>query len=138
MADQSMGPALIDFHDAVIRSITLQGDSSAIISFDTLNFFYPTGPDEYEVWECAAGIVCYGVQAFEVSGRLNSNTCVWEGSMLDAQQREVPTLAADESPITSMSLTLMSGTNIRLSMESAKLDTFKRVKLLERWIGPLR
>jgi hypothetical protein len=138
MADQSMRPAFIDFHDAVIMRITLHADSSVIVSFDSLNFFYATGPDEYEVWGCAAGIACYGVRAFEVNGRLHANACVSHGSMLDAQQQEVSTLTADESPIISMSLTLISGTDIRLSMESAKLDTVKRVKKLERWTGPLR
>jgi hypothetical protein len=113
-------PAFIDFHDAVITSITVHGDSSVLISFESLNFFFSTGPDEYEVWECAADIACQGVQAFEVSGRLDSEACVSHGSMLDAQQREFPVLTADKSPITSMSLTLISDTNIRLSMESAK------------------
>jgi hypothetical protein len=138
MANQPMRPAFIDFHDAVILSVTLHGDSSVIISFDSLNCFYAAGPDEYEVWACTASIACYGVQAFEVNGKLDSNASVSHGSILDAQQREIPTLSANESRISSMSLTLLSGTDIRLSMDSAKLDTVKRVKQLERWTGPLR
>ena len=132
------GPAFIDFHDAVIGSITFHGDSSALISFESLNFFYSTRPDEYEVWACAASIACHGVSAFEVRGKLDSNIGVSEGSMLDAQQREVLTLTEDESPVTSMSLKLASGADMRLSMESAKLSTFKQVKYLENWTGPLR
>jgi hypothetical protein len=137
MAKQPMEPALIDFHDAVILSVTLHGDSSVIIRFERLNCFYAAGPDEYEVWTCSASIACYGVQAFEVNGKLDSNTGASHGSILDPQQREVPALSADVLRISSMSLTLLSGTGIRLSMDSAKLDTVERVRQLERWVGPL-
>jgi hypothetical protein len=138
MADRLMTPAFIDFHDGVIGKITLHGDSSVMISFESLNFFYATGPDEYEVWACAADIACYGVRAFEVNGRLDSDVWVSQGSMLDAQQLEVLALTADESRISSISLTLISGAEIRVSMESAKLHTLKPVSRLETWTGPLR
>jgi hypothetical protein len=67
--DQSMGPAFIDFHDAVISSVKLGGDFSAIISFESLNCFYAIGANEYEVWACAADIACYAVQAFKSNGK---------------------------------------------------------------------
>jgi hypothetical protein len=73
----------------------------------------------------------------KVTGKLESSASVSHGSMLDDQQHEVPTLSADKSRISSINLILLSGTDIRLSMELAKLDAVKRVKQLEKWIGPL-
>jgi len=138
MVHQPMQPAFIDFHDAVIASITLQRDSSLIITFDRLCFFYSVERNEYEVWVCAASIACSGVRTFELKGKLDPGICVSHGSMQDAEEREIPTLTADETPLSLMSLTLMSGTDVRLSLESAKLHALKRVKQLENWTGPLR
>ncbi len=138
MANQPVELAFIDFHDAVILDVTLHGNSSVVITFDNLNCFYAAGLEEYDVWACTARIVCYGVKFFEVRGRLDSNVSVLDGSILNSQQSEVATLSTDESEISSMSLTLLSGTDVRLLMDSAKLDTVKRVKQLERWSGPLR
>ncbi|HTY55848.1 MAG TPA: hypothetical protein VMB26_11630 [Candidatus Binataceae bacterium] len=136
--DKLTQPAFIDFHDAVISSVKLHGDSSATISFENLNCFYAVGPDEYEVWACAADISCYGLRALELKGRLDSSVWVSHGSMLDAQQSEVLALSTEESQISSLSLTLLSGTEIRLSVGSARLETLKRLEQLEKWTGPLR
>jgi hypothetical protein len=130
--------AFIDFHDAVIFSVMLQGDSSVNLNFESLNCFYRVGPEEYEVWACAISIRCYGVQVFKVNGKLDSNVWVSHGSMSDAQQCQVLTLSSVESKVSSMSLTLFSGTEIQLLMDSAKLGKVERREHLENWTGPLR
>jgi hypothetical protein len=134
---QPVQPSFIDFHDAVIASITLNNDSSLIISFDSLNFFYRVDQDEYDVWFCTARIACSGVGTFELNGHLEPDVCISSGSMRDAAGQQVPILTSDETPVRFISLTLLSGTEISISMKSAKLHEFKRIKYLERWSGPL-
>jgi hypothetical protein len=138
MIAEPMQPAFIDFHDAVLSSITFHSDASLIVDFNHLNCFYSAGPDEYEVWLCVATIGCSGVRAFELKGKLEPDVCLLNGSMQDSQGSEVPTLSKDETPSILMRLTMMSGTEIRWSMESAKLLTLSLVQQLERWTGPLR
>jgi len=97
----------------------------------------PSRENEYQAWVSAASIACFGVRTFELKGNLKPDVCVSHGSMKDARQQEIPTLTADEAPVSSMSITLISGTEISLSLKSAKLSTVTPVKRLERWIGPL-
>jgi hypothetical protein len=132
-----MQPSFIDFHDGIIASITLNSESSLIVSFDFLNFFYRVDQDEYDVWLCTARIACSGVGTFELNGHLEPDVCISSGSMRDAAGQQVPILTSDETPVRFISLTLLSGTEISISMKSAKLHEFKRIKYLERWSGPL-
>jgi hypothetical protein len=136
MTNRETDPAFIDFHDATVMSITLHGDASAILTFGSINLFYASGPDEYDVWECSASIACYEVRRLKVIGTLDSHSWVSDGSMMNAEE-QVASLTADESPVLSMSLSLMSGTDVQLSMAAAKIVDVNRVKYLEKWTGPL-
>ena len=136
--DQKSKIAAIDFHDARLDSVTICGGGICIMSFNHIDVFIEESREHYGVWSYSADLFLQGVDQISLDKPLGSTDYVSDGSILDADGREIELASVlERTDADRVELILSSSAKLSVKVSHVQLSLLESHNRLEEWIGPL-
>lgn len=123
----------LEFHDARLASIEISCSGAVMIHFRHMSAYLPIDKDTIQVWSCS---VCLELSSseFAIQGSIAKNDYVTEGALNNPIGNEIDLASLLQRASGPGRLDLLlagSGTRIRATFASARIESCQRNKLLE-------